>query len=141
MEDYVSGSLARPRFMALLLGAFAAVAIALAAVGIYGVISYSVAQRTHEIGVRMALGAQRGDVLRLVLLQSARLGLAGMGIGLAGALALARLLGSLLFGVSPLDPATYAGVSALFLSVALLASYLPARWALRVDPAVALRQE
>ena len=141
MEQYVSGSLARPRFTTLLLGIFAAVAVILAAVGIYGVISYSVAQRTHEIGIRLALGATRRDVLRLILGQCARFSLAGVAIGIAGAVALTRLLGSLLFGVGPLDPPTYAGVSILFISVALVASYMPARRATRVDPAVALRCE
>jgi ABC-type antimicrobial peptide transport system permease subunit len=110
-------------------------------VGIYGVISYSVAQRTREIGIRVALGAKRTEVLLLVLRQSALLALIGVGIGLGGALLLTRLMTTLLYGVAASDPATYAGVATLLVAVALAASYLPARRAMRVDPVVALRYE
>jgi putative ABC transport system permease protein len=125
----------------LLLSIFAGVALALAAIGIFGVISYGVAQRTREIGVRVALGADPASVLRIVV--GGALGLAGLGvgIGLLGALAGTRVLSGLLFGVTATDPATYAGVAVLLLGVAALASWLPARAATRVDPAIALRAE
>jgi putative ABC transport system permease protein len=110
-------------------------------VGIYGVISYSVAQRTREIGIRMALGARRQEVLLLIIGQSARLALLGVAIGLAGGLLLTRLMASLLYGVGSSDPATYLGVAILLLVVALAASFLPARRAMRMDPAIALRHE
>ncbi|HMV50145.1 MAG TPA: ABC transporter permease, partial [Blastocatellia bacterium] len=141
MEDLVAESVAQPRFYTTLLGAFALLALLLAGIGIYGVISYSVAQRTHEIGVRLALGAGKGDVLRLVLRQGLLPALIGAAIGLAGAWALTRLMSGLLFEISATDPLTFACVALLLLSVALLACYLPAKRAAKVDPMVALRCE
>jgi len=141
MEQALSDSVAQPRFRTLLLAAFAAVALLLAAVGIYGVIAYSVAQRTHEIGVRMALGARRSDVLRLVVGQGANLALAGIGLGLAGAFALTRVLASLLFEVSATDPLTFILAPLLLAAVALTASLLPAHRAALIDPQAALKYE
>ncbi len=141
MTELVAESIARPRFNALLLSCFAILALVVATVGIYGLIAYSVAQRTHEIGVRIALGAARRDVLGLVVGQGLRLTAVGIALGVVGALALTRLMQSLLFEVSPQDPLTFVAGAAFLLVVGLLASYLPARRAARVDPAVALRAE
>jgi predicted permease len=141
MEEVLAISLAHQRLLMALMSVFAGLALVLAAVGIYGVLSYSVRQRTHEIGIRLAVGAQRNDVLRLVVGQGFRLALVGLGIGVAGALALTHYLSSLLFGVKPNDPLTFAAVSLLLLAVALLAAYIPARRATKVDPIVALRHE
>ena len=141
MEQLLADSLSRARFTMLLLGIFAAAALLLAAVGIYGLIAYSVAQRTQELGIRIALGAQRRDVLRLVLAQGTRLTFLGVAIGVLAALALSRLLATLLFGVSATDPFIFAGVVTLLAFVAMLACFIPARRATRVDPIVALRYE
>jgi putative ABC transport system permease protein len=141
MEQVVAQANARPRFYLLLLGTFAAVALVLAAVGIYGVISYSVSRRRHEIGLRMALGAGERDVLRLVVRQGMRVALAGAGAGLAGALLLTRLMSTLLYGVGSTDPLTFSLVTLVLTAVALVASYIPARRATRIDPLVALRHD
>ncbi len=141
MDQLVGNSLARSRFTVLLLSCFATVALVLACIGIYGVMAYSVAQRTREIGIRLALGAQRADVLRMVLRQGFRLAGIGVAIGAAAAVALARLMTTLLYGVGAGDPLTFIGVAALLACVALLASYIPARRAMRVDPLIALRCE
>ena len=141
LGEIVTNSLSRPRFYAVLLGVFAAVAVVLTAIGIYGVMSYAVAQRTREIGIRMALGARRGDVVGLVLHQSIAVTAIGIGLGLAGAAALTRYLEALLFGVTRLDPLTLASAAAAFAGVATVASAIPARRASRVDPLVALRCE
>ena len=141
MEEIVSDSVARQRFSMLLLGVFAGLALVLAAVGIYGVMSYSVAQQTREIGIRMALGAQRSDVLKMTVGQGLRLVLTGVAIGLAAAFVLTRVMATLLFGVSPTDPLTFIGISIVLIGVALLASYIPALRATRVDPMFALRYQ
>ncbi|HSP94458.1 MAG TPA: ABC transporter permease [Thermoanaerobaculia bacterium] len=141
MEQVVAQANARPRFYLLLLATFAGVALILAAVGIYGVISYSVSRRRHEIGLRMALGAGQRDVLRLVVRQGMRIALAGAGAGLAGALLLTRLMSTLLYGVGSNDPVTFVLVTLTLTAVALVASYIPARRATRIDPLVALRHE
>jgi putative ABC transport system permease protein len=141
MNKIVSDDVAAPRLTLVLLGLFSALAVILAAIGIYGVISYSVAQRTHEIGVRMTLGAQPRDVLRMVLGQGGKIALAGIGIGIVAALGLTRLMSGLLFSVSAGDPATFVAVAGLLGLVALFACYIPARRAMRVDPMVALRYE
>jgi putative ABC transport system permease protein len=139
LTQRLAGQVAEPRLYALLLSLFAGIALLLAAVGIYSVIAYSVAQRTPEFGIRMALGAQRGDVLKLVIKQGLKLALLGIGSGLASALALTRLLKNLLFNVSATDPWTFVGLAILLLLVALLACYLPARRATKIDPLLALR--
>jgi predicted permease len=141
MDDLIAVSLAQQRFNMLLLGLFAALALILAAVGIYGAMAYAVNQRTHEIGIRTALGAQRSDVLRLVMRDGAKIALFGIASGIAGALALTHLMASLLFEVKPTDPATFAGVAILLAFVVLAACYIPARRATKVDPMVALRYE
>ncbi len=141
MDDVVAGSLAARRLSMILLGIFAALALALSCVGIYGVISYVVGQRTHEIGVRMALGAQSRDVMRMVVGEGAKMALVGVAAGLAGAFGLTELMANQLFGVTAHDPLTFAAVAILLTLVALAACYLPARRAVRVDPVVALRCE
>ena len=141
MEQVISRTTASRRFSISLVSSFAALALVLAAIGIYAVLAYSVARRTHEIGVRVALGARRGDVVRLVLAQGLRVTAAGVIVGVAGALLLTRFIQSLLYGVAPTDPETFAAVLLLLFGVALAASYLPARRAMRVDPMVALRYE
>jgi predicted permease len=141
MDDIVSGSMSRSRFDTALFGIFGLLALLMVVAGIYAVISYSVAQRTHEIGIRMALGARKGDVLRMVVGQGIRLALIGVAIGLAGAVALTRFLSSLVYGVKPTDPLTFIAVPLVLVAVALLACYFPARRAAKVDPMVALRHE
>jgi putative ABC transport system permease protein len=141
MDRIVDEDIARPRFAMFLLGIFAATALLLAAIGIYGVMSYAVTQRTREIGIRVALGAVRGDVLRMVARRALALAGAGVGCGMAGSFALTRLMKSLLFGVSPTDSATFAAVAGLLVLVAMAASYLPARRAAKVDPVITLRYE
>ena len=141
MDNLLSTSVAQRRFIMLLLGSLSAIALTLAMVGIYGVISFSVSERTQEIGIRMALGARAADVLRMVLGQGMRVALVGIVIGLGAAFALTRLLSSLLFEVSPTDVRTFAIVAAVLGAVAFLACYIPARRATKVDPLVALRYE
>jgi putative ABC transport system permease protein len=141
LEDSMAESLSPERFSATLLTLFAILALTLASVGVYGVVSYVANQRTHEIGVRMALGAQRTDVMKLVLGHGVRLAIAGVVLGVIGALAASRLLSTLLFGVTARDPFTIVVVSLVLTFVALLACYIPARRAAKVDPLVALRYE
>jgi putative ABC transport system permease protein len=141
MDDWVSTSVSPQRFAMLLLASFAGLALLLAVVGIYSVMSYSVSRRTHEIGIRVALGASRADVLALVVRQGLVLALTGSAIGMAGALLLSRLMSSQLYGVSPTDPITFVAVSVLLTLVALAACHIPARRAMQVDPMVALRYE
>jgi putative ABC transport system permease protein len=141
MDQIFANSVGGQRFNTLLLSIFAGLALLMAVIGVFGVINYSVAQRTHEIGIRVALGAQRKDILRLVVGEGLILSLAGVAIGLGGAFALTRLIEELLFGVSPTDPVTFSLVAILLTSVAVLASYVPARRAMKVDPMVALRRE
>ena len=141
LEEHLQVPMFPARAAGLLLGMFGAVALTLAIVGLYGVVAYSVSQRTVEIGVRMALGARQGDIVRMVVWQGFRLTLIGMGIGLALALGVTRVLSSVLYGISASDPITFGGVAAALAAVALLASYVPARWAARVEPIRALRAE
>jgi putative ABC transport system permease protein len=141
MEQLVASSIARPRMYAVLLGLFAGVGVVLAAVGIYSVLAYSVTQRTREIGIRMALGAPRSAVMRLVLGQSVGLTVIGIALGVAGAAAVTRYLEGMLFGLTPLDPMTFVAVSLMFAAVATLASWVPARRATHVSPLIALRYE
>jgi putative ABC transport system permease protein len=137
----LGASIAQERFRTLLLSSFSGIALVLAAVGIFGVISYSASQRTHEIGIRMALGAQQRSVLRLILGQGAKLALVGLSAGTVAALLLTRLMASLLYGISATDPLTFGAVAIVLLGVAMTACYIPARRAMRVDPMVALRHE
>jgi putative ABC transport system permease protein len=139
MEELLEAGAAQPRLTTYLLGGLSATALVLALIGIYGVIGYSVAERTQEMGIRIALGAERREILRLVLRQALTLAGAGIGIGLAASLALTRMIATLLYQMSATDPITYIGGPILFAAVALLASYLPARRATQVDPVIALR--
>jgi ABC-type antimicrobial peptide transport system permease subunit len=141
MAQQVARQTTQARFSAWLLGIFGALALALAAVGIYGVMSYLVTQHTREIGIRMALGAQARDVLKLVVGQGLALTLIGVGVGLIGALALTRLMKTLLIGVSATDPLTFAVIALLLVGIALLACWIPARQATKVDPVIALQCE
>jgi putative ABC transport system permease protein len=141
MDQVISRSAAARRFNLFLLGAFAGLALLLAAIGIYGVLAYSVSRRTHEIGIRMALGARPGDVVRMILGQGARVVCLGMLMGMVGALSLGRLLQEMLFEIRPSDPATLGGVVLALGTVAWTASYIPARRATRIEPVVALRHE
>ncbi len=140
-DEYINESVAAPRFNSLLLGVFAATALLLTAIGLYGVVAYSVTQRTQEIGIRMALGARTSDVLQMIVREGMKLVLIGLGFGLAGAFALTRLMESLLFGVRANDPLTFAAIAALLMIVAIIACWLPARKATKVDPMIALRCE
>jgi ABC-type antimicrobial peptide transport system permease subunit len=141
LDQVIAGALAPRRISMILLGVFAGLALVLACVGIYGVVSYLVGQRTHEIGVRIALGAQRSDVMRLVLGEGAKMALVGVASGIAAAFGLTRLMANQLFGVTAHDPLTYAAVAVLLMLVALFACYIPARRAVRLDPVAALRCE
>jgi ABC-type antimicrobial peptide transport system permease subunit len=139
LDETVSASLAVRRFSMQMIALFAVTALLLAALGIYGVISYVVSERTHEIGVRLALGAGRADVMRMVVRQGMSLAISGTVVGLGGALVVARALAGLLYGVRPADPLTFGAVTVVLITVALIACYVPARRAIRVDPVIALR--
>jgi putative ABC transport system permease protein len=141
MDQKMTSSVAAPKFNTFVLGLFAFLALFLAAIGIYGLLAYAVAQQSHEIGIRVALGAQRRDVMRLILVQGARLALAGLAIGALAAFGLTRLMSSLLYGISASDPLTFAAVAIVLLAVALAACYIPGRRPMRVDPMVAHRYE
>ena len=141
MDRLISSSLQDPRFNVLIIGIFAFLALLLASVGLYAVVSYSVVQRTREIGIRIALGAERRDVLNLIIKRGIFLAMIGLSIGLLCSLVLTRFISSLLFGISPTDSAALLGVSLLLLSVAVIASYIPARRATRIDPIAALRHD
>ena len=141
MNDVAWAALAQRRFNMLLTAVFAGTALALAMIGLYGLLSYQVAQRTREIGVRLALGARRADVLAMIVRRGLLLTVAGLAIGAAGALGLSRFLKTLLFGVTPTSPWVYAAVGGVLLAVAILASLIPARRAMRADPVMALRSE
>jgi ABC-type antimicrobial peptide transport system permease subunit len=141
LEEVVSSSISQPRFYTTLLGGFAAVALVLASVGLFGVLSHAVSQRTREIGIRMALGAERRALIGLIVRQALLLAGIGVALGLGASLLLSRTLTSLLFGLSPTDASTFAAVALVLVAVALVASYAPARRASRVDPVVALRAE
>jgi putative ABC transport system permease protein len=141
LSQIVSDSVAPQRFSMLLLGTFAAIALFLAAVGLYGVVAYSVQQRTREIGLRMAIGAAPNDVLRMIVGGAMKLAIIGVVLGLAGAAAFARLAATLLFQITPSDPASYGATSAALFAVAMIACYTPARRAMRVDPMAALQTE
>jgi ABC-type antimicrobial peptide transport system permease subunit len=137
----LSSTLSQPRFQATLLGGFALIALLLASIGIYGVTSHAVGQRTQEVGIRMAMGAQRSTVRTLILRQHVAPALVGIAVGLAGALALSRFLSSLLFGIGAVDPLTYSTVTFVLIAVAVAACWVPASRAMRVDPLVALRAD
>jgi putative ABC transport system permease protein len=141
MDEVITRSMAERRFALEILAVFAGVALLLAAIGIYGVMSYAFSRRIHELGIRIALGAQRNDILRMTLNEGMRLVLFGLGLGVIGAFILTRFLRSLLFNVTATDPLVFASIAALLAAVALLACYIPARRATRVDPLVALREE
>ncbi|HEX8619971.1 MAG TPA: FtsX-like permease family protein, partial [Thermoanaerobaculia bacterium] len=141
LEELISGTIARPRFNATMLTLFAALGLLLASIGIYGVLSYSVAQRTHEMGIRMALGADPRDVLRLVVRDGFKVAIVGVVIGIIASVPATRVLAALLYGVEATDPAVFGSVAATLALVALTASFIPARRATRVQPAVALRPE
>src|SRR5207237_1862080 len=141
LDEYVAASVAQPRFNTLLLAMFAGLALILTAIGLYGVMSYSVTQRTHEIGIRMALGARQPDVLKMVVRQGMTLTVVGIGAGLIGAYFLTRLMSSLLFSVSATDPITFTAIPVVIAGVAVGACFVPARRATKVDPMIALRSE
>jgi putative ABC transport system permease protein len=141
MEEYLYKSAAQPRFQTFLLSCFAVIALALAAIGLYGLLSYMVVQRTLEIGLRMALGAQRGDALRMIVLRGLTLALAGLVLGMAASAVLTRLISGMLFGVRPTDPVTLAATAALLLAVSVAASCVPAFRASRLDPMKTLREQ